>query len=714
MIRRRPRLTVLSMITAVTAVAMLATGSVPLTASAAAPLNPVLQGYLPNPFISGHAGIYPWGMATMSDGNIAVGDYWNQKVWLYAPDGTVLNANLVNNVGFAAGQTQSPYGMAVDPINGDLYIADTDRYMVHRYAYNPSTHSATQQNWWGSSGNGTQLGRYMYPRTVTVDENHNVYIIDTWANNAEVDHIDVTAPACTTTCPPPQTLEKFAGKGSLAGQFKQPHGEAIYYGGDGSTLGAVQNDRLYVADDGNKRVDVFVWNSVTGLIDKPDTAEFGSTASFGCAKATGNPACHFSGDLRGLAIDQTRGFLYVTDAAGNNVDMFDLNGNWIKEIGKKSAITNTTGQELEAPGYFTDGGRELTVEPASGYVWVGDMPDFRVQVFDPSQTTFATQIKFIRPDPANLSDPALPLLPAIGGFNGPRGVAVDQNGNVAVTDTYNQRVERWDATANTWTTWGSRGRGDWAFNYPRLLAIDPNDGSIVVADTDNHLIKKFANDGSSLIWKVGGAGSKTSPLQFRNPHGIDVGPDGTVYVADSKNDRIIELNGANGSFIRAFGTLGTGNGQFKFPRGVVLDDNGTPGNTSDDTLWVVDWTQDTVQHFTLTGGFLGKFGSKCTTVCNPNQFNGAFDIAATGGYLFIADSSQHFVRAWTNPCYGSSNAATCTLVPSYLLSIGKGRGKQTDGHMIQPQGLDVSADGRYLYVAEQGNDRVSIWDLYAP
>jgi DNA-binding beta-propeller fold protein YncE len=651
-------------------------------------------------------------MATLSDGNIAVGDYWNQKVWLYAPDGTVINPNLVNNVGFGAGQTQSPYGMAVDPINGDFYIADTDRYMVHRYAYDSGAHTMTQLNWWGTQGNGTQLGRYMYPRTVAVDENHNVYIIDTWANNAEVDHIDVTAPACTTTsaCPPPQTIKKFAAKGTGAGQFKQPHGEAIYYGGDGSTLGAVQNDRLYVVDDGNKRVDVFVYNSADGLLDKSDTAEFGPTGSFGCKKSPTKPACHFTGDLRGVAIDQARNYLYVTDAAGDNVDMFDLNGNWIKEMGKKSTITNNTGQEVEAPGYFTDGGRELTVDPASGFVWVGDMPDFRVQVFDPSQATFATQIKFVRPDPANPNDPADPVLPVVGGFNGPRGVALDQNGNLFVTDTYNERIERWDAISHTWTAWGSRGRGDYAFNYPRMLAIDPNDGSVVVADTDNHLIKKFSNDGSTLLWSEGGLGTSTNPPQFKNPHGIDVGPDGTIYVADSKNTRVVELD-ANGGFIRTFGSLGTGNGQFKFDRGIVLDDNGTPSDTSDDTLWVVDSVNDNVQHFSLTGTFLGKFGAKCSATCLPTQFGGPFDIAATGGYLFIADANQHFVRAWTNPCYGSPTASSCTLVPSYASSFG-GRGTQ-NGKLIQPQGLDVSPDGQYLFVAEQGTDRISEWKLYA-
>jgi len=385
--------------------------------------------------------------------------------------------------------------------------------------------------------------------------------------------------------------------------------------------------------------------------------------------------------------------------------MFDLNGNWIRELGKKALIANQ--QVTPDPGYFTDGGREVTVDPATGYIWVGDMPDFRLQVFDPSQTVFANQVIMTEPNP--------PLPPPIGGFNGPRGVAIDRSGNLFFTDTYNQRIERLDALTGIWTSWGSRGRGDWAFNYPRMLATDPVDGSLVVADTDNHLIKKFSNDGTQLLWKVGGMGSKTSPLQFKNPHGVAIGPNRTIYIADSRNQRVVELD-QNGVFIRAFGSNGNAPGMFKYPRGIILDDNGTPGDTSDDTLWVVDSVRNVVLHFTVTGTFLGEFGGPCVpaNLCAANQFSGPFDVAATGGYLFIADAGTHFVRVWTNPCFGSVSATSCTLVPTYLQSIGLGRGKQFDGHMIQPQGLDVSADGQYLYVAEQSTDRVSVWKLYGP
>lgn len=658
------------MLAAVTAVAVFLSISLMASTSpaVAAALSPTWVANIPSPFVSGHAGAYPWGMETLPDGNIAVGDYWNQKVQLYAPDGTLLNANLINNVGFGAGQTQSPYGLGVDPVNGDFYMADTDRYQVHRYAYDAGTMTMTQVAYWGVQGTG--LAKFLYPSRIAIDSNERVYVADTWANNIEIDTNAGTG------------LKEFGSFGTGQGQFKQPHGMAFRYNGPG-----VQDDQLYVVNTGNKRVDVFKYNASDGYVDLFDH-------SFGCAKSTGNVNCHFTGDLRGLAIDEPRGYVYVVDAAGNNVDMYTLGGTWVKELGRTAKDVNNV-----QPGEFTDGGREVTVDTATGYVWVGDMPDFRVQVFDPQATTFASQIVMVRPDPAQP--------PPDGGFNGPRGVALDQSGNIFVTDTYNERIEKFDANGVFVTKWGSRGRGDYAFNYPRMLAVDRNDGTVVIADTDNHQIKKYSNDGATLLWKVGGVG--TTLGKFKNPHGVDVGPDGRIYVADSRNSRVVVLD-SSGTPLYAFGSAGSGNGQFRYPRGIALDDNGT-ATTSDDTLWVADWTRGIVQHFTVDGTYLGQFGSKCSTTCSSNQFNGLFDVAATGGYLFIADAALHVVRAWTNPCYGTAAQTSCGSAPQYVTSFG-GYGFG-NGKMIQPQGLDVSPDGQYLYVADQGSDRISKWDLFA-
>ena len=474
-------------------------------------------------------------MTTAADGSVLIGDYWNYRVGHYAEDGTYLG-DFYNNHGFGPNQTQSPYGLATDPNDGSVYIADTDRYQVVKV--DASGHAVLS---WGQQGSGPN--NFLYPSRIAVASDGTVFVADTWDNNIVMDHVDDATKTVTE-------LGQFGSFGTGPGQFKQPHGLAFYYGAPG-----VADDELFVVDTNNKRIEVF---DVNGNF----------LYQFGSAKTVGGK---FQGDLRGIAIDQTNGWVYIVDAAGNKIHKYGVAGNFL-----------LWGSSGSGNGQFTDGGREITVD-GDGNVWVGDMPNFRAQKFSPTGQYL-------------LQVPTTPAPPPTGGFNGPRGVALDAAGNIFVTDMYNQRIEKFAPDGSFLLAWGSRGRDDYAFNYPRMLDVDPNDGSVVVCDTDNHAIKKFSNDGV-FEWAVGGLGSGLG--QFRNPHGVAIGPDGTIYVADSRNSRIVIMSPA-GVATSSFGSNGTGNGQFKFPRGITVAPDGT--------LWVVDSTRHIVQHFTATGGYLGKFG----------------------------------------------------------------------------------------------------------
>lgn len=72
-----------------------------------------------------------------------------------------------------------------------------------------------------------------------------------------------------------------------------------------------------------------------------------------------------------------------------------------------------------------------------------------------------------------------------GQFEEPPGVAVDSSGNVYVTDSGNNRVQKFDSNGNFITKWGSSGTGDGHFTNPRAIAVDST-GNVYVTEAPNN------------------------------------------------------------------------------------------------------------------------------------------------------------------------------------------------------------------------------------
>ncbi len=555
----------------------------------------------------GHAELYAWGMATQNDGTVLVGDYWNFRIARYSVTGSYLGDVVTDsNVGLGAGQHQSPYGIAVDPRNGDVYFGDVDsNKTVDKYTSGGGF-------LFEFGGNGVGPGRYQYPSYLAVANNGTVFVSDQWEH-------DVVA-----VNPQGQELFQFGSMGTGPGQFRQPRGMDI----DGQ-------GRLYVADNYNARLQVF---TATGAFVRQFGSRGSAPGQFGA-----NP------DLRGVAIDDANGWVYVVDASTGYVNKYDLNGVFLQRFGGFGT----------GPGKFPGGGRDITVA-GNGNVWVGDMPAFRAQVFSPSGQ-FLFQV------------PGVEAGPPEGGFNQPRGVSVDTAGNIYVTDTHNWRIQKFAADGTFLQEFGSRGGGNYSFNYQRGISVDRRDNSFVVADTDNHLIKKYSSTGA-FQWSRGGFGAGLG--QFKNPHSLDVGADGRIAVADTQNQRVVLLS-SSGQPLSMFGSMGSGNGQFRFPRSVSWD--------ADGTLWVSDSLRGDVQHFTSTGQFLGRIAPSRT---GSDILLRAADVEVGGNLVYVADVDAHRVKVWTKA--GVFQGAF---------------GGPGNGNLLRPHGMELVGDR--LYVVEQTNERVT-------
>jgi DNA-binding beta-propeller fold protein YncE len=138
----------------------------------------------------------------------------------------------------------------------------------------------------------------------------------------------------------------------------------------------------------------------------------------------------------------------------------------------------------------------------------------------------------------------------------PRAVAVDAKGNVYILERAGHalRVVDTEGKIRTVAGTGKKGfRGDGGdalraeFNGPKHLCVDHN-GDVLIADTENHVIRKYLPR-EGKIRRVAGTGRKgragldgpPQDAELNQPHGVTARPDGTIYIADSSNNRIVKI-----------------------------------------------------------------------------------------------------------------------------------------------------------------------------
>ena len=131
-------------------------------------------------------------------------------------------------------------------------------------------------------------------------------------------------------------------------------------------------------------------------------------------------------------------------------------------------------------------------------------------------------------------------------FDGPIGVAVDKAGNILVADTYNDRVRLISSNGQVTTLAGAKGPGyadgDAAsalFDTPCALAVAA-DGSVMVADTGNHQLRRITPDGKVSTIQVVFA-NETNPAQLSNVTGLTLTHDGFLYLTESDLGRVTQI-----------------------------------------------------------------------------------------------------------------------------------------------------------------------------
>lgn len=325
---------------------------------------------------------------------------------------------------------------------------------------------------------------------------------------------------------------------------------------------------------------------------------------------------------------------------------------------------HTTAGTGGSPGDTGDGGpataaqmrtpSTAALDPITGALFVADTGNDKIRRID-TGGTITTVAGSGAPGYAGDNGPASAAL-----LRGPSGIAVDENGAVFIADTGNDRVRRIDPVTNIITTYAGTGIG-----------------------------------GST------GDGGLATAARINAPHGITIGSDGSLFIADHANDRIRKVDPAGiittvaGTGVTGFsgdGGLATA-AKLDHPVGVALDFAGA--------LYIADRANHRIRKVDTSGVITTVAGN------GTSGFNGD-NIAATSarlaspsdvmvsptGVLFIADSNNHRIR--TVDSLGTITTFAGTGTGGYL---GDG-GPATAARLRHPTGLAVALSGATVIVDE--------------
>jgi sugar lactone lactonase YvrE len=460
------------------------------------------------------------GLTIDSAGNLFVADTNNHTIRKIDPQGEVSTfAGSAGSIGSMDGtgttaRFHAPRHLATDSAN-NVYVSDTFNSTIRKISSEGEVSTfAGRANQLGSADGSGMTARFYYPHSVATDTAGNLYVADNFTIRkiGPLGLVNTFAGSATQ-------IGSADGTGIMA-SFKYPSGVATDKAGN-----------VYVADTYNRTIRKInsqgVVTTLAGLAAQQD-----STDGAGALARFSTP--------RNLAADST-GNLYVADTS--TIRKIDLKGHVSTFAGRAGIIDNSDGVGSSARFGVPSG---IGID-YSGVIYVADSYNNTIRRITPqaSVSTFAGSAGQIG---------SVDGASTLARFNSPQDIATDQAGNLYVADAENSIIRKINAQGAVSTFAGSAGQIGFAdgtgtlarFNRPRYLTIDSS-GSLFVADTDNHTIRKISAQGvvSTFAGSAGLFGSTDgsgAAARFNSPSGLAIDSTGNLYVADLHNHVIRKIN----------------------------------------------------------------------------------------------------------------------------------------------------------------------------
>ncbi|MBC8165848.1 MAG: putative Ig domain-containing protein [Bryobacteraceae bacterium] len=636
-------------------------------------------------------------LATDTAGNIYGADTLNHVVFRISPDGAFETIAGNSVAGFSGdgglavnASLNSPCGIALDS-TGNIFVGDRRNNRIRRISASGiiSTYAGTGRAAFAGDDGPALSAPLNGPCQIAVDASGSLYFYDD--GNDRIRRVS-----------PDGRITTIAGNGTTTWNADGPALE--------SGIGAVNG--LAVSAEGT----VYFSSFVNGRIRRIRGGRMEVFAGNGQAKTDGDggPALNASfKNPEGLSVT-SNGELLVCDLNGHRIRRIDRNGIITTIAGTVYGLGGDNGPATKALFRFPFS----VASDNSGNVYVADNGALTIRKIDASGTilsfagnglfrqvpegTAATSSylffprgiafdkggnlyiadsdnEFVRRiTPSGISE----TIAGIGSdgccldngparlalLSRPSGVAVDNAGNLYISDSSNFRIRRVD-TKGIITTWAGDGEnrfgGDGgpaagaSFSYPQGIVIDAG-GSLLVADLRNYRIRKIAADGK--VTTVAGNGKaefsgdsgQAVAAGLQEPWSVAVDSKGNIYVADGIGHRVRRISVAG--VISTFTGNGTGSSTgdsgpasaatVNYPTGVTVD--------ATDNVYISEYDGNRVRRVDAITGSI-------TTVAGT----GAYDFSGDGGLganaslrspfvglaidpsgsLFISDTDNHRIRS---------------------------------------------------------------------